>query len=321
MTDDKRPVLCVTGGVGGAKMALGLYRTLPPDTLVAAINTGDDFTHIGLEIWPDFDTTLYTLSGLTDPVRGWGRIDESWEFLGALDALGAETWFQLGDRDLATHVVRTDALRQGASPGQIAARLATALGIRAHLVPASATPIRTIIETEGGDLAFQDYFVRQRAAPSVTGLRYEGAAAANASVGVLDALGAPDLRGVVIAPSNPLLSIAPILAISGLRERLAAVPAPVVAITPIIGGAAVKGPTARNMAELGLEVSPIAVARLYRDLLDGFVLDETDAHLAPEIRALGMACHVTKTLMQSEDDKITLARETLAFVDELAAGR
>ncbi|MBV9511045.1 MAG: 2-phospho-L-lactate transferase [Caulobacteraceae bacterium] len=314
----KGGTLCLTGGVGGAKLVLGLYRALPPEELVVAINTGDDFTHWGLEIWPDFDTTLYVLSGLSDYVRGWGRVDETWECLKAMGALGGETWFQLGDRDLSTHITRTNALRAGLTPGEVGQRLAAALGIETQLVPAAETPIRTIVETPDGDLAFQDYFVRLRAEPRVTGLRYEGVGEARPSAPLAEALADPDLRGVILAPSNPLLSTPPVLEIAGVRAALAGLKAPVVAVTPIIGGAAVKGPSAKIMAELGLEVTPVAVARLYRDFLDGFVIDETDAHMADEVRALGLECHVAQTLMRTEDDKIALARETLAFVDRLA---
>lgn len=310
--------LCLTGGVGGAKLVLGLYRVLPPDELVVAINTGDDFTHWGFEIWPDFDTTLYVLSGLSDYVRGWGRVDETWECLKAMGALGGETWFQLGDRDLSTHIMRTNALRLGASPSEVGRALARSLGVDIQMVPAAETPIRTIVETPDGDLSFQDYFVRLRAEPRVTGLRYEGAGEARPSAPLAAALADPGLRGVILAPSNPLLSTPPVLEIAGVRAGLAALKAPVVAVTPIIGGTAVKGPSAKIMAELDMEVTPVSVARLYRDFLDGFVIDEVDAHLAPEVRALGMECLVAQTLMRTEEDKIALARETLAFVDQLA---
>lgn len=312
-------VVCLTGGIGGAKLALGLYRALPEDALTLCVNTGDDFTHLGVEVWPDFDTALYTLSGLADRERGWGRGDESWNFMQALGAIGGETWFQLGDRDLALHMHRAQMLRAGVPRGEIATALTRALGVKARVMPACETEWRTMVDTDEGTLAFQDYFVRRRAEPVVQSIRYVAADAASPRVNpaALDAI--RNARAILIAPSNPWLSIAPILALPGMREALTAASAPVVAVTPLIGDKAVKGPTAKIMAELGIAVSATSIARDYADVIDGFVLDQRDATLEPAIRALGLDCHVCETLMRTDEDKLALARATLAFADALAA--
>lgn len=318
---DGGAVVCLTGGVGGAKLALGLHQILPAEALTLGINTGDDFRHLGLEIWPDFDTTLYTLSGLADPLRGWGRAGETWGFLDALRGFGGPDWFQLGDRDLAVHVLRTEALARGRRPAEVADQLTQARGLAARLLPVTEDPVRTTVDTDEGALAFQDYFVRRRAEPAVTGVRFQGAEGAAATPALLQALAAPDLRGVVIAPSNPLLSIGPILAVEPLRRALAACRAPVVAVTPIVGGAAIKGPTAKIMRELGLEVSPVTVAQMYKGLIDGYVLDVQDAGLERQIRALGLACHVAQTVMSTDLEKSALAHEVLSFLSQRPAGR
>jgi LPPG:FO 2-phospho-L-lactate transferase len=310
-------IVCLSGGVGGAKLALGLYRVLPPGGLVLGLNTGDDFTHLGLEVWPDFDTALYTLSGLGDRERGWGRADETWSFMDAVRGWGGEDWFNLGDRDLATHVLRTQALRAGQRPAEVADRLARAAGLTARLTPVSDDPVRTVIDTADGALAFQDYFVRHRAQPTIVGVRYEGAETAGLA-SVLDGyLSRPDIAGVVIAPSNPLLSIGPMLAIEPLRRALKACTAPVVAVTPIVGGAAIKGPTAQNLSDLSMEVSPVAVAGLYSDLIDGFVLDAKDRGQEPAIRDLGLDCRVAQTVMTTDTEKCELAREVIDFLAQL----
>lgn len=311
-------ILCLTGGIGGAKLALGLYKTLSPGALTVGVNTGDDFDHLGLEVWPDFDTTLYTLSGLSDQGRGWGREGETWAFMGALRELGGPDWFQLGDQDLATHVWRTDALRQGVARNEVARNLTQACKVSAHLLPVTEDSLRTVLDTDEGVLDFQTYFVRRRAAPRITAIRYEGAEAARPSSALMEILGGTGLAGVIIAPSNPLLSIGPILALEPLRRALTATAAPVVAVTPIVGGAAIKGPTAKIMSELGLPVSPVAVAQAYQGVIDGFVLDRIDAAMEPEIRDLGLACWVAQTVMDSQADKISLAKDVLAFVEDLA---
>jgi LPPG:FO 2-phospho-L-lactate transferase len=307
-------VVALSGGIGGAKLALGLYRTLPPDCLMVVCNTGDDFEHLGLSISPDLDTVLYTLAGVANPDTGWGRADETWSFMGALEQLGGETWFRLGDADLATHVERTRRLVAGESLSAISAELCRRLGIRARLVPMCNEPVRTLVRTRDSVLPFQRYFVEQRCAPHVLGFEFQGASAARPTPDLSAALASESLEAVVICPSNPFISIDPILAVPGMRAALGACRAPVVAVSPIIGGRAVKGPTAKMMAELGVRTSARAVAEHYGGLIDGFVLDRADAEEAPDI---AVPCLATRTLMETEDDKRTLAPEVLAFVAEL----
>src|SRR5690606_4706911 len=261
----KGRVLALSGGIGGAKLALGLAQVLTADELVIAANPGDDFEHLGLTICPDLDTLTYTLSGLSDTERGWGRQGEGWNFMAALGELGGETWFNLGDRDLALHAERTRRLRAGESLSEVTAALCSRLGIGPRIVPATDQPVRTVVETPDGPLPFQHYFVRLRCEPVVTGFRFEGAAAARPSPALAQALADPHLRAVVICPSNPFISIDPILAIPGVTEALRQVAAPVVAVSPVVGGAAVKGPTAKMLSELGFEVSAATVARHYAE--------------------------------------------------------
>jgi LPPG:FO 2-phospho-L-lactate transferase len=308
-------VVALSGGIGGAKLALGLYRTLPPDCLMVACNAGDDFEHLGLSISPDLDTVLYTLAGLANPDTGWGRANETWSFMRALEQLGGETWFRLGDADLAMHVERTRRLAAGESLSAISDDFCRRLAVRARVVPMCDEPVRTMVETEGGVLPFQRYFVEQRCKPKVNGFEFLGVAQAHPAPAVCEALASDRLEAVVICPSNPFISIDPILAVPGMRAALAACRAPVVAVSPLIGGRAVKGPTAKMMAELGLPTRAKAVAEHYGDLLDGFVLDTADA---AEARALDLPCLVTRTLMTSEDDKRALAAEVLAFARQLA---
>jgi LPPG:FO 2-phospho-L-lactate transferase len=308
-------VVALSGGIGGAKLVLGLSRVMPPADLVAIVNTADDFEHLGLAISPDLDTVMYTLAGLDDPQRGWGRREETWTFMSALAALGGESWFKLGDGDLVTHVERTRRLRLGESLSTITADLCRALGIAVRVIPMSDDKVRTVIETDRGTLDFQDYFVRQRCAPTVREVIYAGAAMARAQSEALAALCDPALRAVVICPSNPLLSIEPMLAIRGLRDAVEGCAAPVIAVSPIIGGRAVKGPTAKMMAELGLPVTAATVARRYGDLLDGYVVDHADAE---EARMLDLPVRTARTLMVSLADREALAREVLAHADALA---
>jgi LPPG:FO 2-phospho-L-lactate transferase len=308
-------VVALSGGIGGAKLVLGLSRVMGATDLLVVANTGDDFEHLGLAISPDLDTLIYTLAGLDDPHRGWGRRDESWQFMAALEELGGETWFQLGDRDLAIHVERTRRLAVGESLSVITADFCRRIGIAACLLPMSNDRVRTRINTADGWLAFQDYFVRRRCAPAVLDLAYDGAAAARPHPTIIAALADPRLRAVVICPSNPFLSIEPILAVGGMRAAIAASAAPVVAVSPIIGGRAVKGPTAKMMAELGLPVSAAAVARRYADLIDAYVLDEADAD---EADGLGIPATPAPTLMTTLQDRERLARQVLASADALS---
>ncbi len=305
-------VLLLSGGVGGAKLALGLMRVLPRGDLTVVANTGDDFTHLGLAISPDLDTLLYTLAGLDNPETGWGQRDETWSFMAALEALGGATWFKLGDRDLATHVERTRRLAAGESLAAITADFARRLGLGARLLPMSDDPVRTRLLTDRDWLDFQDYFVRLGAAPAVREIAYAGAATARPNPDFLAALGDASLRAIVLAPSNPFLSIEPILALPGVRAALAAAPAPVAAVSPIIAGAAVKGPTEKLMRELGLAPSAAAVAERYRDVLDLFVLDRADAGSLAHLPVRGV---VAQTLMRTLADRENLARVVLAAAE------
>ena len=308
------PVLALCGGIGGAKLALGLYRHLEPGRLSVVVNTGDDFEHLGLHISPDVDTVLYTLSGTNNPDTGWGRADETWTFMSALEGLGGETWFQLGDGDLALHVERTHRLRAGESLSSICAAFAQRFGLRARILPMSNDPLRTIVHTPDGPLAFQHYFVRERCAPSVTKITFEGTEAARPSPAVQRALADPALATVVVCPSTPYLSIDPILAVPGVRAAIEACPAPVVAVSPVVGGRAIKGPTAKIMRELGVLTASAAIGRHYEGLIDGLVLDHADAG---EASNLAVPCLVTKTVMTNLDDRITLAQEVLDFASQL----
>jgi LPPG:FO 2-phospho-L-lactate transferase len=316
-TADRSLVVALSGGIGGAKLALGLSRVIDPANLVVIANTGDDFEHLGLSISPDLDTLMYALAGLDDPERGWGRRDETWTFMTALERLGGETWFQLGDGDLATHIERTRRLAKGETLSAITADLCHRLGIAARILPMSDDRARTRLRTSEGWLDFQDYFVRRCCEPAVLELAYEGAAMAQAHPDALAALRDPRLRAVVICPSNPYLSIEPILAIPALRAAIAASAAPVVAVSPIVGGRAVKGPTAKMMTELGLPVSAGAVAERYGNLLDSYVLDHADAAAAAEVP---VPVTVAQTLMRTLDDRSQLARVALAAADALSQG-
>ncbi len=302
--------LAITGGVGGAKLALGLAHVLPPDEVLFVVNTGDDFEHLGLTICPDIDTLTYTLADLSNKELGWGRGDESWHFLETLQALGGEAWFKLGDRDLALHLHRTQRLKQGATLSEVTAELATRLGIRHRFVPMTDSPVRTIVDTNDGPLAFQHYFVRDRCAPAVTGFRFAGIEQARPAPAILDWLGACD--GVIICPSNPFVSVDPVLSVPGMREALSKVP--VVAVSPIVGGTAIKGPTAKMMAELKVPATAAQVASHYAGLLDGFILDEADRALHG---TLGMPTVVTQSVMLTLEDRIDLARVALRFLDDL----
>ena len=303
-------VVALSGGIGGAKLALGLYRVLPPDTLTVVANTGDDFEHLGLMVSPDLDTLLYTLAGIDNPETGWGRRGETWTFMTALEALGGETWFKLGDGDLATHVERTRRRREGERLAAITDDFRGRLGIAARLLPMSEDEVRTRLLTQEGWLDFQDWFVRLHCEPVVREIAFAGAEAARPHPDFLAALAADDLRLVVICPSNPLISIDPILSVPGVREALRACRAPVVAVSPLIAGEAVKGPTAKLMAELGLPVATAAVARHYRDFLDHYVIDAADVEA---LSGLDLPATATQTLMRSLEDRDALARVVLTL--------
>lgn len=310
-------IIALAGGVGGAKLVHGLAQVLAPDKLLAVVNTGDDFTHLGLPICPDLDTVMYTLAGRANPELGWGIAGESWRFMEALERLGGETWFRLGDQDLATHVRRSGLLSAGHTLSEVTAQLMAALGVTHRVVPMSDDPVRTRVMTDAGELAFQDYFVRRRCEPVLRGLRFQGAERARPSAAFLEALRDPGLEAVVICPSNPYLSIDPMLALPGVREALAALAAPVVAVSPIVGGQAIKGPAAKIMRELGRESSSLEVARHYRGLVDALVVDHADASDAKAIAGLGLAPQVTGTVMRSDASRADLAREVVAIATRL----
>ena len=309
--------VALSGGVGGAKLALGLSRILAPAQLDIIVNTGDDFEHLGLMICPDLDTLTYTLAGLNNTETGWGRAGETWTFMTSLRALGGESWFQLGDGDLAIHVERTRRLAAGEPLSRVTAELTARLGIEFSVIPMSDDPVRTFVETAAGALAFQHYFVRDQCAPEVTGFEFRGAKTATPSPMALGALADPALDAVVICPSNPFISIDPILAVPGLRGAIEDAAAPVIAVSPIVGGKAIKGPTAKMMLELGVTQSAASVARHYDGLIDGFVLDSEDAASGDEIRALGLDVLTTNTVMQSLEDRVSLAADVLEFATKL----
>ena len=307
-------IVALAGGVGGAKLARGLAK-IPGADLSVIVNTGDDFDHFGLRICPDIDTVTYTLAGKANPVTGWGLEGDTWNFMAQVSALGGEDWFQLGDRDLAVHVLRTQLLRRDETLTEVTRKIAAQLGVEAAVLPMSDAPVRTRVETAAGVLDFQDYFVRRRCDIAVTGLRFDGAVQAGPTAPVVHALDAAHM--IVFCPSNPFVSIDPILAVAGIRDRLAATGVPRVAVSPIIAGKAVKGPAAKMMAELGYQVSSLTVARKYRGLIDGMVIDVADAGLADEIEALGIAVKTTRTLMLTPEDSAALAFETTAFARQI----
>jgi LPPG:FO 2-phospho-L-lactate transferase len=306
-------VLALAGGTGGAKLALGLASSLAPDRLAIVVNTGDDECFHGLHVSPDLDTVMYTLAGLANPETGWGLAGETFNALGMLGKYGADTWFNLGDRDLATHIRRTELLRQRATLSQVTSDLCQRLGVVHQVVPMSDDPVRTVLSTDAGELPMQHYFVQRRSEPRVMSIHYEGADSATPSPGFVTSLSQSDL--VVFCPSNPFLSVGPILALPGVKETLKQLGQDRlrVAVSPIVGGAAVRGPAGKIMAELGHEVSCVGVARQYQGLCDLFLIDQQDAHLAPEIEKLGMKPVVASIIMETEADKIALARHILSL--------
>jgi LPPG:FO 2-phospho-L-lactate transferase len=306
-------VVALAGGVGGAKLARGLALAGLGERLSVVVNTADDMQLFGLHIAPDLDTVMYTLAGLANPVQGWGIVDESFTTLEMIKGYGRDAWFLLGDKDLATHILRTERLRAGIGLTDVTAELSAALGITARILPMCDEPVATRVATPDGELEFQEYFVRRRHADDVSGVRFEGIEAARVTPQVTAALDAAAC--VILCPSNPFVSIDPILAVGDFRSRLAA---PVVAVSPIVGGQAIKGPAAHMLQTLGHDVSALGVAALYRDFLNGMVIDTVDEELATPIEALGIATLVTNTVMHSDSDRKTLADETLAFAARLA---
>ena len=303
-------ILAITGGVGGAKLALGLSKILTPEELLFLVNTGDDFQHLGLEISPDLDSLLYALSGKNNPELGWGRADETWACISELEELGADSWFRLGDRDLALHLVRTQMLNQGATLQKVADRLSESLGIDHRIAPMSNDKISTTVNTPNGKLAFQEYFVREQCEPAVIDFDFEGIEKSTPNPVVMSWLDECD--GIIICPSNPYVSVDTILSVPKYRDAFQS--KPVIAVSPIVGGLAIKGPAAKMMTELGVPPTPIAVAKHYGSLLSGFVLDQTDHEQAKDIPIPSI---VTQTIMLTLQDRIALAEQCVRFLEEM----
>ena len=306
--------MALAGGVGGAKLALGLSRTVSPADLVIGVNTGDDECFYGLHVSPDLDTVMYTLAGLSNPETGWGLAGDTFDALGMLRRYGADVWFNLGDRDLATHVRRTQLLREGATLSQVTAQLSRALGVEHILTPMSDDSVKTVITTGEGELAMQEYFVKRLAEPIVEGIRFEGAESAQPSPELAAAMSTGGL--LVLCPSNPFLSLGPILAVPGIRQGLEAFPGTRVAVSPIVGGAALRGPAAKMMVELGQESTCVGVARQYQGICDYFFIDNQDAESASAIASLGIQPVITSIIMESEADKVSLAEQILELAGQ-----
>lgn len=302
-------VAVLAGGVGAARFLRGLVEAVEPSDVTAIGNVGDDLEILGLSVSPDLDSVLYALAGRSDEERGWGRAEETWNALAAVSELGGEDWFRLGDRDLGLHLVRTEALGRGEPLSAVTRRFAAAFGLELTLLPATDDRLRTIVETPAGALSFQEWFVARGHRDEVDRLRFDGADRAEPAPGVVAALAEADL--ILIAPSNPFVSIGPILGLAGVREAFAAAPGPQVAVSPIVGGRALKGPADRMLASMGHEPTALGVARIYAGLVDRFVIDEVDAGLLPGIEALGMAVEVLPTVMRTEDDRRALAAALL----------
>lgn len=317
MTAQSDCVLALSGGVGGAKLSLGLDRVLPPGDLHVLANTGDDFEHLGLSISPDIDTLLYTLSGRSNQTLGWGLEGESWNTMEALEALGGDTWFRLGDRDIATHLWRTECLAGGADLAAVTQELARRMQINSHIHPMSNQAVRTTVHSDEGHLPFQHYFVRRQCEPAVTGFSFEGLEQAQANAQVMELLATNQFSHIIVCPSNPFVSIDPILQVSGIWHALRDSSAAVTMVSPIVAGQAIKGPAAKMMTELAVPVTALGVAKHYADkypgLVDDFLIDQSDATLAQAISALGMRAHIAPTVMKTLEDKIQLAQTCLAL--------
>jgi LPPG:FO 2-phospho-L-lactate transferase len=312
-------IAVLSGGVGGAKLVLGLSHAAAPERLVVVANTGDDFHHLGLHIAPDIDSVVYAVADLADQERGWGRAGETWTFMKALVGLGGEAWFNLGDGDLAMHVERTRRLADGETLTEVTAGLCQALGVKIRILPMTDDQVATIVDTPDGPLAFQNYFVRDRCAPKVTGFRFQGIADATPNHSLMHDLASGEIGSVLIAPSNPFVSVDPILGLPGLRAALRSVAGPKLAVSPIVGGEAIKGPAAKMMGELGVPASAAGVARHYAGFIDAMVIDTVDRAQEAEIRALDMEVLVTQTVMRSLDDRKALADTCLEFIADLGS--
>lgn len=313
---EKSKIVALAGGVGGAKLAQGLQGAVPPGDVAVVVNTADDFRLWGLHISPDIDTVMYTLAGLANLETGWGLAGDTWQSLAMLQRYGRNVWFRLGDMDLATHILRTQMLHEGRTLTEVTGDLAGSLGVPSHILPMCDEPVATQVETPDGTLDFQDYFVRRQHADTVLSTSLKGLEVARPTSQVMAALEGAEY--VIFCPSNPIVSIGPILALPGLRAALGRSRAVRVAVSPIVGGAALKGPAADMLQSLGHEVSPVGVALIYKGLINGMVIDNQDRELAPSIRELGIAVEVTDTIMGGEESRITLAKTVLDFCERLS---
>lgn len=311
--------MAITGGVGGAKLCLGLAEILSPEQVAFAVNIGDDFEHFGLHVSPDIDTLTYTLSGLSNQAQGWGREGETWHFIEAMRTLGGDAWFNLGDADLAMHVFRTECLKQGKSLSEVTAIIAERLGIKHHLFPVSDDPVPTVIHTDEGSLPFQEYFVKRRCEPKVNGFEFSHAEAARISPSLRAWLRDPKLKGVVVCPSNPYISVDPLLSAANFGRFIKGLGVSVLVVSPIVHGQAIKGPTAKIMTELNIPNDAVAIARHYETLADAIVIDEQDALLSEKIEEMGLSTIVAQTVMLTLQDKIQLAEVVTDFVRQIGA--
>jgi LPPG:FO 2-phospho-L-lactate transferase len=305
-------IVALAGGVGGAKLAHGLAQILAPEDLTVIVNTGDDFEHLGMYICPDLDTVCYTLAGLANPETGWGRVNETWNTISNIEKLGGPNWFRLGDQDIATHLERTRRMKEGQSLSQITKDFCVAWGIKHTVLPMTDSPVRTIVDTDEGELAFQEYFVHRHCEPRVKGFRFDGVEVAEPVIGAREAIDSAE--AIIICPSNPWVSVDPILRVIPLAPLPQGEEKKVIAVSPIIGGQTVKGPAAKMYTELGIEPSALAVANHYRNILAGFVLDNVDSEMENSIKHLGIQTLVTDTLMNNLTDRTRLAQDVLNFI-------
>ncbi len=309
-------ITCLAGGVGAARFLEGLARVVPPERITVIVNTADDLQYLGLHVSPDIDSVTYALAGIADVEKGWGIKQDSYHCLEQLAKYSAETWFRIGDRDFATHLLRTAFLQQGFTLSEVTEKMRSTLGVKVAILPMTDDPVATKIKTPDGTLEFQEYFVKRRFQDKVVDVTYQGASNATPAPGVLSAIDKTEL--IIFCPSNPILSIGPILALPDIRKAVAKTHAKIVGISPIVGGRSIKGPLDRMMESLSLEVSPFGVAKLYKGLMRGFVIDEVDRSISPRIEEIGMKVSSTRTIMDSQEAKVRLAQETLKLAETLS---
>ena len=313
MNKNSEKYIALSGGIGGAKLALGLSHTLASSQLMVVANTGDDFEHLGLSISPDIDTLLYTLADLSNTELGWGRRDETWNFAQTCEQIGMDTWFKLGDRDLAIHLYRSQRLKEGASLSLVVEELCSRFKVGSTIVPMSDLPVRTVVESDIGTLSFQEYFVKNKCVPRVSTIRFEGLEEARPSPAFMEGLDDEALQAIIICPSNPFLSVQPILSLPGLKEKIQSTGRPVIVVSPVIDGQSVKGPTIKLMEELGLICNVRTIAELYKDIATAIVVDTLDESFSNDINSMGLKVHSTRILMTDLQDKINLAQDICKF--------